>query len=65
MMIAIAEAQDRMDEIAYKHYGTLENFGEVIEANIHLCNKSILDKQDQVYLPDYVPPIVEKAIALW
>jgi len=46
-----AERGDRLDQIVFKHYATLDVYVEVLESNEHLINKMILDDEDIVNLP--------------
>lgn len=46
-----AQNGDKLDQIAYNTYGTLEHFTKVVEANPHLVNKPILSDGDVVNLP--------------
>lgn len=46
-----AQAGDRLDQIAYLEYGTLDIFDKVFEANTHLATKVILDDGDVVNIP--------------
>lgn len=48
----IATQGDRLDQIIYAYYGTLDVMNEVMMANVHLLRKAILDNGDKVYLPD-------------
>lgn len=57
-----AKVGQRLDEIAYKYYGTLANFAEVLAHNANL--NTILKEGDKVYLPPYVAPKVE-VMKLW
>lgn len=45
----IAKDFERLDNIVFKHYGSLENFKEVLEINTHL--EAILKAGDIVFLP--------------
>ncbi|MCF6202027.1 MAG: tail protein X [Hydrogenimonas sp.] len=48
----IAKEGERLDQIVYAVYGSLEIFNEVLKANIHLADKIELDAGDRVYLPE-------------
>jgi len=48
----IAKEGERIDQIVYAVYGTLDVFNEVLEANIDLADKIELEAGDIVYLPD-------------
>ena len=62
-----AQKGDRLDQIIFKHYGTLKVYGEVLEANDHLVKKIILDDKDIVNLPviDVVLNPIKKVDTLW
>lgn len=62
---AIAKTSERLDQIIYSNYGTLEVFGQVLEANPHLLKKEILEIGDIVYLPNVVLEKVKKEDVLW
>ena len=47
----LAKQGQRLDQIAYGHYGTLQSFAQVLKANRPLLSKPILDAGDRVYLP--------------
>ena len=61
----IALDGDRLDVIVYKTYETLENFQDVLKANLHLLQKYILESGDIVYLPDFIKPKEKEPKALW
>ncbi|WOE69077.1 tail protein X [Hydrogenimonas thermophila] len=48
----IAKEGERLDQIVYAVYGTLDVYNEVLKANIHLADKIELDAGDIVYLPE-------------
>lgn len=58
----IASAGERLDEIVYKHYDSLEHFEEVLAKNARLG--TILKDGDIVELPVF-PPKPAKEAALW
>lgn len=62
---AIAKTGERLDQIIYSNYGTLEAFEQVLEANPHLLKKEILEIGDIVYLPNVVLEKVKKEDVLW
>lgn len=62
---AIAKAGERLDQIIYSNYGTLEVFEQVLEVNPHLLKKEILEIEDIVYLPNVVLEKVKKEDVLW
>lgn len=48
MRILKAQDGDRLDQIVYKEYGTLEVLEEVLQANPHLVSKVILEDGDEI-----------------
>lgn len=66
MKHTVATQGDRLDQIIYAHYGTLDVMNEVMMSNAHLMSKAILDNGDKVYLPDIkIPDKLETGISLW
>lgn len=67
MKIVKAQRGDRLDQIVFKHYGTLKVYGEVLEANDHLVKKIILDDGYIVNLPviEVVINPIKKVETLW
>lgn len=61
----IANDGDRLDSVTYKCYGTLDNFMEVLSANIHLLGVEFLSSGDVVYLPLFTRIENEEVPALW
>ncbi len=63
----LATQGDRLDQIIYAHYGTLDVMNEVMMANVHLLHKAILDNGDKVYLPDIdvTPQSKTAGVNLW
>jgi len=62
----IAKDGERLDQIVYEVYGTLDVFQDALKANIHIANKIELDVGDKVYLPDIsVEPKEQEEKALW
>ncbi len=59
----IAKDGERLDTIIYKHYGTLENFTEILAFNSRL--NTILKAGDKVFLPDIKENVVKKEKTLW
>lgn len=61
------EASDnqRLDEIVYEQYGTLEFMEIVLENNPHLTTKLVLNIGDVVYLPTVDKTIEIKEDELW
>lgn len=52
MKHTVANQGDRLDQIIYAYYSTLDVMNEVMSENVHLLRKAILDTRDKVYLPD-------------
>ncbi|MFA6608906.1 MAG: tail protein X [Candidatus Paceibacterota bacterium] len=66
MKYAIATQGDRLDQIVYQYYKTLDVLGEVMMSNPDLLNKPILDKGDRVALPDItIEAQSETGVSLW
>lgn len=66
MKHTIATQNDRLDQIIYAYYGTLDVMNEVMMSNAHLMGKAILDNGDKVYLPDIIiPDQSETGVSLW
>ena len=61
----IANDGDRIDEIVYKAYGSIDPFFQVLEANTHILHKDSLDSGDVVYLPIVETKPKEETKALW
>lgn len=61
------EASDnqRLDEIVYKEYGTLEFMEIVLENNPNLTTKLVLNIGDVVYLPIVDKTVEIKEDELW
>lgn len=66
MKHTIATTGDRLDQIIFIHYGTLDVMNEVMMSNVHLMSKTILADGDKVYLPDIVKTDqLETGVSLW
>lgn len=52
MKYTVATQGDRLDQIIYHHYGTLDVMNEVMMHNPNLMSTPILQNGDKVYLPD-------------
>jgi len=66
MKQTIATSGDRLDQIIYQYYGTLDVMNEVMMSNAHLMGKPILDNGDKVYLPDItLSDPIEAGVSLW
>lgn len=66
MKYAIATQGDRLDQIIFAHYGTLDVMNEAMMANPHLLAKPILDEGDRVALPDIaIEAQSETGVSLW
>lgn len=61
--IYIANDGERLDTIVYKHYGTLENFAEILAFNSHL--NAVLKVGDKVFLPEIKTKTAKKENTLW
>lgn len=61
--IYIAKDKERLDSIVYKHYGTLENFTEILAFNSHL--NAVLKVGDKVFLPEIKTKTAKKENTLW
>lgn len=46
-----AQTGDRLDQIVFKEYETLKYYKEVLAANTHLGNRTILKDGDLINLP--------------
>ncbi len=55
----------RLDSVVFRHYGTLEVFARVLEANTHLLSSFVLVAGDRVFLPMIEIKKVSKRGALW
>jgi phage tail protein X len=49
--VVIAQNGDRLDQIVYQEYKTLDVFDKVLEANPHLSTKTKLELGDKVTIP--------------
>lgn len=66
MKHTVALTGDRIDQIVYKYYGTLDVLNDVMQSNIHLISKPVLESGDVVYLPDIdTSEQSESGVALW
>lgn len=66
MKYAIATQGDRLDQIVYQYYKTLDVLGEVMMSNPDLLNKALLDEGDRVALPDIaIEAQTETGVSLW
>ncbi|CUU82500.1 tail protein X [Campylobacter hyointestinalis] len=61
--IYIVSDGERLDAIIYKHYGTLENFAEILAFNSHL--NSVLKAGDRVFLPEIKVKEIKSEKTLW
>ena len=62
-MTYIAKDKERLDNIVYKHYKTLEVFETVLSFNSHL--NSVLKAGDKVFLPEIKIEKKDETVALW
>jgi len=66
MRHTLATQGDRLDQIIYTVYKTLDVMNEVMISNPHLMSKPILDDGDIVYLPDIIAVVQPKTgVSLW
>jgi len=67
MKHTVATQGDRLDQIIFIHYGTLDVMNDVMMSNAHLMRKAILSTGDIVYLPDVSVPEQSETIGvnLW
>lgn len=66
MRRTVATQGDRLDQIIYTFYGTLEVMNEVMMSNSHLMGKPILSDGDIVYLPKITAAVpVQSGVSLW
>ena len=60
-----AKNGERLDEIVFKEYGTLDFFEKVLSENQKLSNKIFLSEADIVYLPQIEIVSSNKQETLW
>lgn len=66
MKAVIVQENKRLDEIVFSHYGNLDHFDDVVEANEELALKTILELGDEVILPEFEEKKKEQSVpALW
>jgi len=67
MKTVIAQNGDRLDQIVYQEYETLDVLDKVLEANTHLNNKVILEDGDVVNIPVITiqKETIQEVQALW
>ena len=65
MIEYIVTEPKRLDTIVYEHYKRLDVFESVLEINVHLHNKYILEVGDKVLLPTIEVPVIIEDGALW
>lgn len=66
MKVVVVQENKRLDEIVFSHYGNLEHFDDVVEANEELALKTILELGDEVILPEFEEKKKEQSVpALW
>lgn len=66
MIAVITQENKRLDEIVFSHYGNLEHFDDVVEANEELALKTFLELGDEVILPEFEEKKKEQSVpALW
>lgn len=65
MREVISKNGERLDEIVFKEYGTLDFFEKVLSENQKLSNKIFLSEADIVYLPQIEIISSNKQETLW
>lgn len=66
MKYTVATKGDRLDQIIYQYYGSLDVMNEVMINNPHLMSRPILESDDKVYLPDITKPEQSvTGVSLW
>lgn len=65
MKTIYAQNGERLDQIVYREYKTLDYFEKVVESNPHLKNKIFLDENDIVNLPIVKKEQKAKLDSLW
>ncbi len=60
-----AKNGERLDEIVFREYGTLDFFEKVLSENQKLSNKIFLSEADIVYLPQIEIVSSNKQETLW
>lgn len=65
MREVIPKNGERLDEIVFKEYGTLDFFEKVLSENQKLSNKIFLSEADIVYLPQVEIVSSNKQETLW
>lgn len=66
MKYTVATKGDRLDQIIYQYYRSLDVMNEVMINNPHLMSTPILQSGDKVYLPDIAEPEQsETGVSLW
>ncbi|MDR2905266.1 MAG: tail protein X [Helicobacteraceae bacterium] len=65
MVEYIAKDGERLDQLCYRFYKSLEELPRFLTDNAPLCEEAQLKAGDKVKIPEYPPKPVEKAKALW
>lgn len=62
-----AQEGERLDQITFREYGTLDVFDKVIEANPDLTSKLVLEHGDKVNIPivEYERYTAKEVKTLW
>ncbi|MDD2895556.1 MAG: tail protein X [Aliarcobacter sp.] len=60
-----AKNGERLDEIVFREYGTLDFFEKVLSENQKLSKKIFLDESDIIYLPEIMIVSSKKQETLW
>lgn len=65
-MIVVVTQEQRLDEIVFAHYNSLEYFDEVVRVNENIMNHMVLKVGDKVELPKFKKSLKSTKIkALW
>lgn len=66
MRIVIAQENDLLDAIVWRHLGRLDAVVKVLEANPHLAQLPVrLPAGTQIIIPDLPDPPAEPIVRLW
>ena len=60
-----AKNGERLDEIVFREYGTLDFFEKALSENQKLSKKIFLDESDIIYLPEIMIVSSKKQETLW
>lgn len=56
---------ERLDTVAYAHYGNLDNIFTILEVNPHIQKDVFLEVGAEIRLPEFETVVEEKEIQLW